>query len=54
MIVLPIRVDEDAVRAARHLIDDVVKASELDVTPTLDQILRFSEVFVKKENGNIK
>ncbi|KAJ8907113.1 hypothetical protein NDN08_003595 [Rhodosorus marinus] len=53
MLVLPIRVDADAVRAAKHLIEDVVKASELDVTPTLDQILRFSEVFVKKENGNV-
>jgi len=49
---LPIKVDADAVHAARSLLEQVASEAGLaSATPTLDQILRFSEVFVKRENG---
>jgi uncharacterized protein (TIGR00255 family) len=46
---IPLSVDKDAVRAARALLDSIAVAAKVESSPTIADILTFSEVLVKKE-----
>lgn len=44
---IPVVVDLKAARRARQLLDQIAQAAEIDTQPTIEDILRFSEVLVK-------
>jgi uncharacterized protein (TIGR00255 family) len=49
---IPVVVDEDAVRAARSLLDHIAAVAGIESNPTLADVMSFSEVLVKRENGD--
>lgn len=49
---LSLAVDEDAVGAARSMLDQVASAAGIESKPTISDILTFSDIFVKADTGN--